>query len=89
MSKSKRGWEKLKDAQIKKKKETEVLKKVIPLTSYFKPIITLESDNLNTTVFTSSIDSKTINISEKNKNCANNDIVIFSNDPGTWNVNSK
>jgi len=84
MSKSKEGWEKLKDAQPKKKKETEVLKKVILLTSYFKPKITLESDNLNTTASTSSIDdSKTINISEKNENCANNDIVIFSNDPGT------
>lgn len=53
MLKSKRGWEKLKDAQIKKKKETEVLKKVIPLTSYFIPKITLESDNLNTTASTS------------------------------------
>lgn len=52
MSKSKGGWEKLKDAQIKKKNETEVFKKVIPLTSHFKPKITLESDNLNTTAST-------------------------------------
>lgn len=74
----------IKRCSNKKEKRNGSFKKVIPLTSYFKSKITLEPDNLNTTAFISSFDdSKTINIFDKNENCANNDIVIFSNDPGT------
>jgi hypothetical protein len=58
--------EEIKRWSNKKEKINRSFKKSHSSSSYFKPKITLETDNLNTTASTSSIDdSKTINIFEK------------------------
>lgn len=86
MSKPKGGWEKLKESQKKKESEAQLLKKVNPLTSYYK----IQNTNNKVDTIINEPDLHVVSSSNSfTDDCSNsNAIILNSNDPGVWDLTS-